>query len=108
MSIEYNEYDLLEIFKNEPDSLQEGAGIYFYKSNEDKSGFILYLSFSYYEETGTILLKHKDLIDNVIEFELSSLKKIVAVDCRLDFYSTLNKPFIRVYFKPGLSIKCNI
>ena len=106
MSIDYEAYELLNIFENEPYTPQEGSGIFSYKTLSDKNGFIFLLDFSDYENIGNITLRHSGCVDDIFSIDLENLTAIKANDEKMDLFSIdKSNPFITVYFKPGYSLK---
>lgn len=75
MCIKYEEYELLELFMNEPFHIEpcDKMPLYFIK---DKKGFKLIMSMSVYEKTCSVAITFNDLIVFSADFEnVTSLKK---------------------------------
>ncbi|MDA7028017.1 hypothetical protein PJ311_15700 [Bacillus sp. CLL-7-23] len=78
MFIKYDEYELLELFESEPDSIADdpdaGILIYSYKDNQD---FELILTLDVYQLTCSLGITYKDFIVFSADFQnVTSIKKV--------------------------------
>ena len=99
--IEYNEYDLLELFESEPKIAGEGkAGRYEYEKL-DKNGFQFKLYFSLYDDLGSITLRYRDLHIPIFEMNLTHIESIICTGDRLTIQQKNNSKKVVAYFKPN-------
>lgn len=103
MYINYNEYELLELFCSEPNVIDKNAGIFLYNT-KDKFGFKFALYFSIYDKQVTIRLSHNDLANPIFDISLNDVGKIGADSERLCIYRKSNNPIVVVYFKPSFTL----
>jgi outer membrane receptor for Fe3+-dicitrate len=101
--IQYDEFELLELFCNEPIAVhEEEAGIFIYQTQDDY-GFELIMNISVYEKKCSVSLSYKDYKKTIFNFEMSDVKEIKGKDDRMIIYYGVDKA-INVYFKPNFSI----
>ncbi len=104
MYIEYDEYELLDMFLNEPLEINgKEGGIFLYKS-ENMNGFELSMYISIYEQLCCINLKYVGLLNPVFDIAINEVEKILKEDNRL-IVRKYNKDEIIIYFKPNISLK---
>lgn len=103
MYIQINEYEMLELFCNEPISIQEKeAGMFIYRK-QDTHGFELSMYISIYENICNISLSHKELTKSIFDFELEKVSKIDGHSDKMVIHQMTGN--IIIYFKPNFSIK---
>ncbi|MES9700999.1 hypothetical protein ABWK42_28160 [Bacillus sp. JJ927] len=102
MHIQYDEYELLEIFESEPeDYFIPGAGVYRY-SKMDNLGFELVMIMSYYEDTVKLKMLYKD--KRIFETNIESVKRVYSRNDTLYIQCTNEKKVLEVRFKPHFTI----
>lgn len=105
MYIEYDEYELLELFCNEPISIHEKeAGMFIY-SKQDSFGFKLIMNLSIYEKNCSICLTHKDLIKPIFDIKFDDVKRIKGESDKLIIYLENDGRNVIVYFKPNFILE---
>ncbi|PAW42790.1 hypothetical protein [Bacillus thuringiensis] len=105
MNIQYDEYELLEIFESEPeDYFIPGAGAYRY-NKIDKLGFELVMIMCYYEETVELNLYYKN--KRIFETKMHSAKRIYTRNDSLYVQGGEEKKKIEVKFKPHFTVTIN-
>lgn len=78
MYIKYDEYELLELFENEPVSVfDKDAGVFIY-SRTDKLGIKLVMTMSIYEYECNISLNHDNYQKPIFELKL---KDVDSIEC---------------------------
>ncbi|PFJ14639.1 hypothetical protein COD67_23210 [Bacillus cereus] len=103
MHVQYDEYELLEIFESEPeDFITPGAGVYRY-CKMDKLGFKLNMIVSYYEDTVQLDIVYKERY--IFETKMESVKRIYTRNDSLYIQGTEEKKKIEVKFKPHFTVK---
>lgn len=104
MFTKFNEYELLEIFENEPALVAEKeTGIFVY-SKENGHGFQLLLTLSIYEKKCNLSLAYCDFIKPIFDVELENVESIQCLDGKLRIISKDNDDIV-IFFKPNFSIK---
>ncbi|WP_410985606.1 hypothetical protein [Bacillus cereus] len=102
MNIQYDEYELLEIFESEPeDYFIPGAGAYRY-SKMDNLGFELVMIMCYYEETVELKMLYEG--KRIIETKMDSAKRIYTRNDSLYIQGGVENKKIEVKFKPHFTI----
>lgn len=100
--MQYESYELLELFENEPKVIDKEAGMYDYYTAEI-NGFVLSLNIWEYDGNAYITLTHKDLKVPIYEVAINFVNKIMVKDNALFiFREGIEQPFT-VYFKPNFS-----
>lgn len=103
MNIQYDEYELLEIFEDEPeDYFIPGAGAYRY-SKKDKLGFELVMIMRYYEETVSLRMSYKNKC--IFEAEIEPAKRIYTRNDSLFVKGGVENKTIEVKFKPHFTVQ---
>ncbi len=103
LNIQYDEYELLEIFEDEPeDYFIPGAGAYRY-SKKDKLGFELVMIMRYYEETVSLRMSYKNKC--IFEAEIESAKRIYTRNDSLFVQGGVKNKTIEVKFKPHFTVQ---
>ncbi len=104
MYIKYDEYELLEMFLNEPLEINgKEGGVFLYKS-KNMNGFELSMYISIYEQLCCINLKHISLLNPVFDSTIYEVEKILKKENSL-IIKKYNKDKIVIYFKPNISLK---
>lgn len=105
MNIQYDEYELLEIFESEPeDYFIPGAGAYRY-NKIDKLGFELVMIMCYYEETVELNLYYKN--KRIFETKMHLAKRIYTHNDSLYVQGGVENKTIEVKFKPHFTVTIN-
>ncbi|MFL0491815.1 hypothetical protein ACH0CQ_19770 [Bacillus sp. 179-I 2A5 NHS] len=103
MNIQYDEYELLEIFESEPeDYFIPGAGAYRY-SKIDKLGFELVMIMCYYEETVELKMFYENKC--IFETKMGSAKRIYTRNNSLYVQGGVENKTIEVKFKPHFTVQ---
>lgn len=103
MFVQYDEYELLELFESEPISIAEKeAGMFIY-SLSDALGFKLVMNLSVYENQCNVSLSYAD--KTIFDFQLSNVKSIKSDGKHLRIYRKDNERDIIIGFKPNFSLK---
>lgn len=103
MYINYDEYELLELFCSDPNVIDKDAGIFLYDT-KDKFGFKFTLYFSIYDRQVAIRLSHNDLINPIFDIALTDVEKIEADSEKLSIYRKSHNLKVVVYFKPNFTL----
>jgi hypothetical protein len=103
--IEYDEYDLLELFENEPKMpYEEDVGIYEY-TRKDAHGYTFKMNLYAYDATCILSLFHENLKFTLYEIDF---QKVETIDCKEDklfIHQANSKDDIVVYFKPTYTLR---
>lgn len=104
MYIKYDEFELLELFDNEPVSVfEKDAGVFIY-SRPDNLGFELVLTMSIYEFECNISLNHADYQKPIFEFKLTDVDCIKCNDGKMFINRKGNRRSVILFFKPNYSV----
>ncbi|MBD1372160.1 hypothetical protein IC620_07265 [Hazenella sp. IB182357] len=103
MCIEYDEYNLLELFCSEPLIIDEEARIYRYETI-DAVGFIFTLSFWGYEKNAFIRLEYQNLVNPIYDLQFKNVTRLKVDDEKLTIYQD-EQAKVRVYFKPNFTLE---
>lgn len=107
MYIKYDEYELLELFENEPVSVfDEDAGVFIY-SRIDNLGFKLVMTMSVYEYECNISLNHHNYQKPIFEFKLKDVDSIKCDNEKMFFNRKGDEQEVTIYFKPNYSVNLN-
>jgi hypothetical protein len=105
MFIKYDEYELLELFENEPVVIgDKEAGMFIYSKNDDL-GFKLVLTISIYEKECGLSLNYKNFKSSIFDFKLKDIDRITCDNQKLKLLSNNGDKNIEVTFKPIFSLK---
>ncbi|EOO71768.1 hypothetical protein ACQVPC_21365 [Bacillus mycoides] len=103
MNIQYDEYELLEIFEDEPeDYFIPGAGAYRY-SKKDKLGFELVMIMCYYEEAVSLNMFYENKC--IFETKMESAKRIYTRNDSVYVQGGVENKTIEVKFKPQFMVQ---
>lgn len=103
--IKYDEYELLELFENNPVMLyEEDVGIYEYAKN-DINEFTLKMYINIYERVCIFTLLYKNLKYPLYDIDLRNVETIKCKDDKLIIQQTNNKKNVIIYFKPNYTLK---
>ncbi|MBJ8056048.1 hypothetical protein JDS87_30345 [Bacillus cereus] len=102
MDINYEEYELLELFESEPeDFLIEGAGVYLYRKM-DHLGFKLIMIMLVYENTVKLSLSYNE--GCVFDVNMEFVERVYTRNDTLHIQCSEEKRAIEVRFKPHFAI----
>jgi hypothetical protein len=102
--IHFNEYELLELFENEPVIIgDKEAGMYIY-SKTDSFGFKLVLTFSIYENECLLSLNHESYTIPIVDLKMQDVTQISSSGNRLMIHRENCEKDLEVVFKPNFSI----
>jgi len=103
MFVEYDEYELFELFEGEPVSIAEKeAGMFIY-SKSDVLGFKIVMNLSIYENECSISLSYTDR--TIFDFELKSVEHIKSDGKQLRIHRKDTERDVIILFKPNFSLK---
>ena len=97
--IEYQEYELLELFESDPVVIDEGACIYRYRRT-DKFGFCLKFYFSAYNQNCAISLWYKNFANPIFDIGFDKITSIICKKDKLILEQENQEEDAVVYFKP--------
>ena len=104
MYIKYDEYELLELFENEPVSVfDDEAGVFIYSRN-DNLGFKLVMTMSIYEFECDISLNNDSYQKPIFEFKLKDVDSIKCEADKMLFIRKEREQSIIIHFKPNYSV----
>lgn len=104
MYIKYDEYELLELFENEPVSVfDEKAGVFIY-SRIDSFGFKLVMMISIYEFECNISLNHDNYKKPIFEFKLKDVDSIKCDGEKMQVIRKESEQSVIIHFKPNYSL----
>lgn len=104
MYIKYDEYELLELFENEPVSVfDEEAGVFIY-SRIDNLGFKLVMTMSIYEFECNISLNYDSYQKPIFEFKLKDVDSIKCDGAKMMFIRKESEQNAIIHFKPNYSL----
>ncbi|WP_300382039.1 hypothetical protein [Clostridium sp.] len=104
MYIKYDEYELLELFENEPVSVfDDEAGVFIYSRN-DNLGFKLVMTMSIYEFECNISLNHDSYQKPIFEFKLKDVDSIKCDADKMLFIRKESEQSVIIHFKPNYSV----
>jgi hypothetical protein len=104
MFIQYDEYELLILFENEPIELNEkDSGIYVY-NHEDLQCFRLSMYMSIYGQVCCLNLSYKNLHIPIFDISLTDVEYIKSKGDRLVIKQSNMKHVVVIYFKPNFSL----
>ncbi|EEG76139.1 conserved hypothetical protein [Dethiobacter alkaliphilus AHT 1] len=103
MFIQYDEYELLELFESEPILIAEKeAGMFIY-SLSNALGFKLVMSLSVYENQCNVSLSYVD--DIIFDIQLSNVKSMKSDGKQIRINRKENKIDVIIGFKPNFSLR---
>lgn len=105
MYTEYNEYDLLELFLDEPIAIHgKEAGMFIYSITDD-FGFKLILSMSIYAMKCDISLSYKDYSTSIFEFNYKNVKSIEKKGDKMIITSGVSDDKVSFAFYPNFAFE---
>lgn len=110
MSPFFDEYDLLELFGDEPNILDEEAKIFQYHT-KDEYGFSLYLLISAFEEFLVLRLEHDKLVNPIFDIEIKNIHKINCDHEKIEFYYRIDSSkdkIAKLYLKPSFELEVDL
>lgn len=104
MYIQYDEFELLELFEKEPISVfDDESGVFIY-SKDDNLGFHLVLSMSVYERKCSIGLSYAKYQTSIFNFDFDNVDSIKCDKEKMCIVTENGKENVIVYFKPNYSL----
>jgi hypothetical protein len=104
MFIQYDEYELLELFESEPVTIGEKeAGMFIY-SKTDSFSVELVMTFSIYEKKCKLSLNHLNYATPIFDVKLRDVERIICNNKQLKIQRNNSEMCIEVTFKPNFSI----
>lgn len=104
MFIKYDEFELLELFTNEPKEIDgKDAGIFVYKIDDD-NGFQFTMYISVYENLCCLTLKHKNLEKPIFDFEIQNVIQITTKESAVMIKQEGKDEMIVMHFMPNFSL----
>jgi hypothetical protein len=102
--IEYDEYELIELFGSIPKVIDKEVGIYEYE-HLDIYEFKCNLHFCVYDEYCSISLYYKNFANPVFDLGFNNIEKIRCANDKLIIQQKNNPEDIVIYFKPTYTLK---
>lgn len=103
MSIEFDEYQLIELFESEPTIIDKEAEIYQYQL-KDKLGLELFLYFSVYDQYVAIRLEHRELGIPIYDVEVKNVEEIRADNVKLLVIKQNQDQVAEIMLKPNFNL----
>ncbi|TYR81130.1 hypothetical protein FZC66_04500 [Priestia megaterium] len=101
----YNEYELLELFENEPIVMaDEQTGMFMYIKNDD-FGFKLILNISQHEDKCSVSLSYEKIKGVIFDFELEGIEQIKGEDNHLIILGNDDRTEVKISVKPHFGLK---
>ena len=105
MSIKYDEYELLELFFQEPVFVHDKeTGMYIYKQ-DNSDGFTLTMYLSIHEGICKISLCHSTCLNPLFDLRLMNVSCIKGDKEKLVISQNSHQPNVIVYFKPNYALR---
>ncbi|MED4117272.1 hypothetical protein [Priestia megaterium] len=103
--MKYDEYEMLELFEDEPlVMIDEQTGIFTYRKIDDY-GFKLSLTISVHESQCSVSLSYKHFKGLIFNFELEDINQIKGENNRLTILGNDGNKEVEISFKPHFSLK---
>lgn len=103
--MKYDEYEMLELFEDEPlVMIDEQTGIFTYKK-VDNYGFKLTLTILVHESECDVTLSYKHFKGLIFDFELEDINQIKGENNRLTILGNGGNTKVEISFKPHFSLK---
>ncbi|MUK87331.1 hypothetical protein GMD78_02810 [Ornithinibacillus sp. L9] len=103
MYINFNEYEMLELFESDPVVIgQYEAGNFIY-SKTDEFGFKLVFTISIYENECIVSLSHQSYKTPIVDYRFKDVVALVKNEDCLILKRNNNEELIKVFFKPNFS-----
>ncbi|MGE7307567.1 hypothetical protein ACQKJG_27445 [Priestia megaterium] len=103
--MEYNEYELLELFEDEPVVVvDEQTGMFMYSKNDDY-GFQLILTTSVHENKCSVSLGYEHFKGLIFDFELEDINQIKGENNCLTILGNGGSTELEISFRPHFSLK---
>lgn len=103
--MEYNEYELLELFEDEPlVMVDDQTGMFTYRKSDDY-GFKLILTTSVHESKCSVSLGYEHFKGVIFNFELEDISQIKGENNRLTILGNDGNTEVEISFKPHFSLK---
>lgn len=105
MFIQYDEYELLELFDNEPVAIgDKEAGMFIY-SKTDSFGFKIVMTISIYENECSLSLNHQNYVTPIYDLKFKDVGRITCKNQQLKIQRNNGEKNIEVTFKPNFALK---
>ena len=103
--MKYDEYEMLELFEDEPLVMfDEQIGIFTYRKMDDY-GFELSFNISVHESQCSVSLSYKQFRGLIFNFELEDISQIKGENNRLTILGNDGNREVEISFKPHFSLK---
>ncbi|ADF38672.1 hypothetical protein [Priestia megaterium] len=103
--MKYDEYELLELFEDEPlVMVDEQTGMFMY-SKDDDHGFHLLLVMSVHKNQCSVSLGYNHFKGLIFDFELEDISEIKGKNNRLTILGNDGNREVEISFKPHFSLK---
>ncbi|PFP14474.1 hypothetical protein COJ92_23530 [Priestia megaterium] len=103
--MKYDEYEMLELFEDEPlVMIDEQTGIFTYRKIDDY-GFKLSFTISVHESQCSVSLSYKHFKGLIFNFELEDISQIKGENNRLTILGNDGNREVEISFKPHFSLK---
>ncbi|MED4011632.1 hypothetical protein ABE056_27300 [Priestia aryabhattai] len=103
--MKYDEYEMLELFEDEPLVMfDQQTGIFTYQKIDDY-GFTLSLTISVHESQCSVSLSYKYFKGLIFDFELEDINQIKGENNRLKILGNDGNREVEISFKPHYSLK---
>lgn len=107
MFIQYNEFELLELFEKEPVSVfDDESGVFIY-SKDDNLGFHLVMLMSVYECKCSIGLSYTKYKTSIFNLDFDNVDSIKCDKEKMSIVMKNSKKNVIIYFKPNYSLVIN-
>lgn len=103
--MKYDEYEMLELFEDEPlVMIDEQTGIFTYRKM-DNYGFNLSMTIWIHESRCSVRLSYKHFKGLIFDFELEDIRQIKGENNRLTILGNDDNREVEISFKPHFSLK---
>ncbi|WP_226701552.1 hypothetical protein [Priestia aryabhattai] len=103
--MKYNEYEMLELFEDEPSVMIDYQTGMFMYSKDDDHGFHLLLIMSVHESKCSVSLSYKHFKGLIFNFDLENISQIKGENDRLKILGNDDNTEVEISFKPHFSLK---
>lgn len=103
--MKYNEYEMLELFEDEPVVMIDYQTGMFMYSKDDDHGFHLLLTMSVHESKCSVSLSYKHFKGLIFNFDLEDISQIKGENDRLKILGNDDNTEVEISFKPHFSLK---
>ncbi|MDT2045889.1 hypothetical protein [Priestia flexa] len=103
--MEYNDYELLELFEDEPIVMVDEQTGWFTYSKRDDLGFELVLTMLVIEGRCIVSLSYEKHKGAIFDFDLKGIEKIKGENNRLNISGNDGNTEVEISFKPHFGLK---